>query len=447
MGLTRALLEAGLLWISASAGIFLWKQPATVGWADLLVALQQAVAPSLCFVVSFYYNDLYDAHIVHGFRDLAARIPQAFGVGFILLAACYMIFPDVRISNGAFAMSVMAILGVLLPLRALSYTLMRRRPFLERVLILGRGPLAEKILREVAVRPYLGYEVTDVADEQLGNILEATRADRIIVALAERRARLPVRQLLDARIAGSVVEDGVDAYERLTGKIAIESLTPSNLIFSPDFKKSRFDLAVGRAVSLLIAILGLIFFAPLLVLIAMAVKLDSKGPLFFIQERLGRHAKRFKLVKFRTMRVVDCPTSEWANDNSDRITRVGKWLRKFRLDELPQFVNVIRGDMNLVGPRPHPVSNLELFGEEIPYYSLRAAVRPGITGWAQVRLGYANNLEEETEKMRYDLYYIKRLSFWLDLRILFDTVKIVIFGRGSQSLDAYRTDLVTEATK
>jgi len=262
-----------------------------------------------------------------------------------------------------------------------------------------------------------------------------------------RRGLAPVRQLLDARIAGSVVEDGVDAYERLTGKIAIESLTPSNLIFSPDFKKSRFDLAVGRAVSLLIAILGLILFAPFLVLIAMAVKLDSQGHLFFIQERLGRHAKRFKLVKFRTMRVVDCPTSEWANDNSDRITRVGKWLRKFRLDELPQFVNVIRGDMNLVGPRPHPVSNLELFGEEIPYYSLRAAVRPGITGWAQVRLGYANNLEEETEKMRYDLYYIKRLSFWLDLRILFDTVKIVIFGRGSQSLDAYRTELATEATK
>jgi len=447
MGLTRALLEAVLLWISASAGIVLWKQPAPVGWADLLVALQHAVAPALCFVVSFYYNDLYDARIVHGFRDLAVRIPQAFGVGFILLAACYTVFPDVRISNGAFAMSVMAILSVLLPLRGLSYTLMRRRPFLERVLILGRGPLAEKILREVAVRPYLGYEVTDVADEQLGNILEATRADRIIVALAERRARLPVRQLLDARINGSVVEDGVDAYERLTGKIAIESLTPSNLIFSPDFKKSRFDLAVGRGVSLLIAIFGLIFSAPFLVLIAMAVKLDSKGPLFFIQERLGRHGKRFKLVKFRTMRVVDCPTSEWANDNSDRITRVGKWLRKFRLDELPQFVNVIHGDMNLVGPRPHPVSNLELFGEEIPYYSLRAAVRPGITGWAQVRLGYANNLEEETEKMRYDLYYIKRLSFWLDVRILFDTVKIVIFGRGSESLDAYRTELATEATK
>ena len=447
MGLRRVLLEAMLVWLSASAGIFLWKQPPPVGWPELLMALELAIPLALCLVVSFYYNDLYDAGIVHGIRSLVVRLPQALGVGFILLAACYTIFPDIRISNGAFAMSVATILGVLLPLRALSAILIRRRPFLERVLILGRGPLAEKILREVAVRPYLGYEVTGVADDQLSTFLAATRADRIIVALSERRARLPVRQLLDARINGSVVEDGVDAYERLTGKIAIESLTPSNLIFSRDFKKSRFDLAVGRVVSLLAAGLGLILFAPFMVLIALAIKLDSKGPLFFVQERLGRSSKRFKLVKFRTMRVVDCPTSEWANDNSDRITRVGKWLRKFRLDELPQFVNIIRGDMNLVGPRPHPVSNVELFGEEIPYYSLRAVVRPGITGWAQVRLGYANNLEEETEKMRYDLYYIKRLSFWLDLRILFDTVKIVIFGRGSQSLDAYRAELATEATK
>jgi len=146
-------------------------------------------------------------------------------------------------------------------------------------------------------------------------------------------------------------------------------------------------------------------------------------------------SKRFRLIKFRTMRVETKSRSEWAHDNCDRITRVGKWLRKFRLDEIPQFMNVIRGDMNLVGPRPHPVSNLELFGEGIPYYSLRSAVRPGITGWAQIRLGYANNLEEETEKMRYDLYYIKHLSFWLDLRILFDTVKTVLSGRGAQSAE------------
>ena len=464
MGLTRVLLEAGLLWISVAAGILAWGQPASPGWGHFLAALQQAIAPSLCCVVSFYYNDLYDLRIVHGFRDFWVRLPQAFGVGFILLAACYTIVPDVRISNGAFALSILTILGVLLPLRALSSNLMRRRPFLERVLVLGRGPLAEKILREIAVRPYLGYEIVGIADdaraagqtlrgypllgplEHLGKILEETKPDRIIVALAERRARLPVQQLLDARINGTVIEDGVDAYERFTGKIAIEALTPSNLIFSRDFKKSRLDLAMGRIVSLVVAILGLITFSPLFALISLAIRLDSEGPLFFIQERLGMNGTRFRLVKFRTMRVADGHTSEWVHDNSDRITRVGRWLRKFRLDELPQFVNVIRGDMNLVGPRPHPVSNLELFGEWIPYYAVRAVVRPGITGWAQVRLGYANNLEEETEKMRYDLFYIKRLSFWLDLRILFDTVKIVFFGRGSQSADAYRAQAAVEMT-
>jgi len=188
----------------------------------------------------------------------------------------------------------------------------------------------------------------------------------------------------------------------------------------------------------------MIVLSPLLGLVALMIKLDSRGPVFFVQERVGMAAKRFNLIKFRTMHVVDAPPSEWACDNTERITRVGKWLRKFRLDELPQFFNVIHGDMNLVGPRPHPVSNFELFIENIPYYSLRAVVRPGITGWAQVRYGYANNLDEETEKMRYDLYYIKHLSISFDLRILFDTVKTVLFG--SQAVAADRRVAAVIAT-
>jgi exopolysaccharide biosynthesis polyprenyl glycosylphosphotransferase len=456
--MTRLLLEAALLWVSTSAAIFTWAQPGYTGFAQLLSACKHATVLSLCCIVSFYYNDLYDFRVTRSFRDFGARLLQSFGVAFVLLAACYAFLPAVKIPSGAFGISLMAIVGVLLPFRALGYSLMRRRMFLERVLLLGRGPIAEKILREIEARPHFGYEIVGVADDAVSSgthhgypvlgplarfreILAETRPNRIIVALSERRARLPVRQLLDARVNGSIVEDGVDTYERLSGKIAIESLTPSNLIFSRDFKKSRLDLAAGRVTSLVVAAVGLVVFAPLFGLIAVALKLqrgDAKGPLFFVQERLGLHGKRFRLVKFRTMRVVDSPRSEWARDNNERITWVGKWLRNFRLDELPQFINVIRGDMNLVGPRPHPVSNGELFGEGIPYYSLRSAVRPGITGWAQIRLGYANNLEEETEKMRYDLYYIKHLSFWLDVRILFDTVKIVLFGQGSQSVAASR---------
>ena len=261
------------------------------------------------------------------------------------------------------------------------------------------------------------------------------------MALAERRRRLPIPPLLEARLRGVMIEDGAAFYERLTGKIAIEALTPSSLIFSQDFRMPRLALWLGRALSLGVALVGLVVLAPVIGAIAIAIRLDSPGPVLFVQERVGRAGRRFLLLKFRTMFVTDAAHSEWARDNADRITRVGLWLRRFRLDELPQFVNVLRGDMDLVGPRPHPFSNFSLFvtvlrnspecGEQIPYYSIRSMARPGITGWAQVRYRYANNLEEEIEKMRYDLYYVKHRSLWLDLRILADTVKTVLGGRES----------------
>jgi len=458
VSLARPLLEVGVLTTAVSAASVAWA-----GWTDVFVSLGRASLLALCCVVAFYYNDLYDSRIVGTFGDFVSRLLQALGVASILLAAVYAFVPNAKTSNGALLLSILAILAVLVPLRAVPYGLMRRRLFFERVLILGWSPVAEKIVREIEARPYLGYQIIGIVDdagggdqtpygypllgpvERLDKILKDITPDRIILAMAERRTHLPTRQLLDARMDGIAIEDGVNAYERFTGKIAIESLTPSNLIFASDFRKSRLDLAAGRATSLLVAIVGLIAFAPLMALIAIAIKLDSLGPVFFVQQRLGMHSRRFKMVKFRTMRVAENAPSEWVLDNCARITRVGKWLRKFRLDELPQFVNVIRGDMNLVGPRPHPVSNAELFSEGIPYYSVRCAVRPGITGLAQVRLGYANNLEEETEKMRYDLYYIKHLSFVLDLRILFYTVKIVLFGRGAQAADVHVTDMHAHA--
>jgi exopolysaccharide biosynthesis polyprenyl glycosylphosphotransferase len=319
----------------------------------------------------------------------------------------------------------------------------------ERVLIVGLSPLTHVLLRELERRPRR-YTVIGVADDgggeppahcpllgplgQLGTIIQDTRPDRIVVALAERRGRLPVRELVEARVCGGVaIEDGTDTYERLTGKLAIESLAPSSLLFSPDFRKSRVALGLERAFSLLAALVGLVLLAPLLGAIALAIKLDSRGPVLFVQDRVGPGGRRFRLLKFRTMRPATGATSEWARDNGDRITRVGRWLRRFRLDELPQFFNILRGDMNVVGPRPHPVSNFELFMAKIPYYSLRVAVRPGLTGWAQVRYGYANNLEEETEKMRYDLYYIKHMSPRLDLRILVETAKTILLGHGAHA--------------
>lgn len=258
--------------------------------------------------------------------------------------------------------------------------------------------------------------------------------------MAERRGCFPVENLVEAKVQrGIKVEAGVDVYERLTGQIALESLTPSNVIFSDKFRPSRLMRRLARLISFCTATAGLIACLPLFGLLAIAIKLDSSGPVFFIQERAGQGGKAFRLIKFRSMRVASRPVSEWECDNGDRITRVGRWLRKFRLDELPQFLNVIRGDMNFVGPRPHPISNYALLvlvarnipqcGVQIPYYSLRWSVPPGITGWAQVRYKYANGLDEEMEKLRYDLYYIKHYSILLDLRILLETVWVVLRGR------------------
>lgn len=326
------------------------------------------------------------------------------------------------------------------------WLLAARGEFASRVLIIGSGPLADRLVAAMSARR-LRYAVAAVVDDpalvagapggllagplaRLGDIIDELRPDRVVIALADRRGRLPMTDLLMARVGGVAIEEGVACLERLTRKVAIESLTPGALIASGHFRKTHWDLAAGRAVSLVASLAALILLAPVFAAIAVAIRVDSRGPILFIHDRAGLGGRRIRLLKFRTMRPPTGPTSEWERDNGHRITRVGRWLRRYRLDELPQLVNVLRGDMNLVGPRPHPISNVDVFAKEIPYYALRSVVRPGLTGWAQVRQGYANGLEEETEKMRYDLYYIQHMSLVLDLRILCETFSAVLIGRG-----------------
>jgi sugar transferase (PEP-CTERM system associated) len=412
----------------------------------------QAAILSLCCIVAFYYNDLYDLRVVRSFSQFATRLLQGLGVALVLLAALYTLFPDMRARDGALISSLLIIAGLLLPIRAVGYFFMRHRAFSERVLILGTGPLARKLIEEIEARPHYRYRIVGVADdgqasegeplkypllgplERLDKITEQVQADRIIVALTERRGRMPMRQLLEAEAQGILVEDGMATYEQLTGKLAIEALSPSFLVFSPGFRKTPGRLALRRGVSLVAAAVGLVVTAPLMAIIAVAIKLDSGGPVFFIHERAGYRGHPFHLVKFRTMRdrIEASDDSVWHRDDENRITRIGRWLRKLRLDELPQLVNILKGDMDLVGPRPEIAENITLMAELIPYYALRHVVRPGLTGWAQVRYGYSLSLEQVTEKMRHDLYYIKHMSFWLDLRILLDTAKIALFGRGAQ---------------
>jgi exopolysaccharide biosynthesis polyprenyl glycosylphosphotransferase len=452
--LSLAVVEGLVLFVAASASIFAAGHIVLLDWLDVVTLLSQAAAVSVCCIVAFYYNDLYDLRVVRSFSLFASRLLQAFGVALMLLGAFYMLFPASRVAEGAFLFSLAVSAGLLVPLRAIGYSVMRRRAFADRVLVLGTGPLARRVIQEIEARPNFRYAVVGVVEEgggldpsglpypvlgpleRLDKVIDDVKPDRLIVALAERRGRMPMAQLLECGAKGIVVEDGLRTYEYFTGKLPIEALTPSFLVFSGAFRKSRLQLGLRRLVSLVAATVGLVVGAPVMALIAVAIKLDSRGPLLYIDERAGRGGRPFRLVKFRTMRPLaagESPsTSVWSRDDEARITRVGRAIRRLRLDELPQFWNILKGDMDLVGPRPEMLSNLQAMTEQIPYYALRLSVRPGLTGWAQTRSGYSVSLEQVTEKMRYDLFYIKHMSVWLDFRILADTVKIVLFGRGAR---------------
>jgi exopolysaccharide biosynthesis polyprenyl glycosylphosphotransferase len=449
-----AILEGLVLSLAVAATAFAWGHRLFVDWIDVATMLGQAGAVSLCCITAFYYNDLYDLRVVRSFSLFASRLLQSFGVALMLLGLFYTIVPDAGMTEGAFVSGLLVAAGLLVPLRAIGYTIMRRRAFADRVLVLGTGPLARRVIQEIESRPNFRYAVVGVGDdgtgvdagdlpypvggplERLDKILDDVKPDRLIVALTERRGRMPLTQLLECGARGILVEDGLRTYEYFTGKLPIESLTPSFLIFSGAFRKSRLQMGLRRASSLLLAAVGLLLSAPLMAVIAVAIAIDSRGPVFFVDRRAGRGGRPFNLVKFRTMHPLPpgemVASSVWDRDDELRVTRVGRFIRKLRLDELPQFWNVVKGDMDLVGPRPEILANVQTMSEEIPYYGLRHSVRPGLTGWAQTRFGYSVSLEQVTEKIRYDLFYIKQMSFWLDLRILVDTVKIMLFGRGAK---------------
>ncbi len=342
----------------------------------------------------------------------------------------------------------------------------------KRTILVGSGPLMCRLQTQIAACRPADIQVIGVVSsaavacsdqqeyrvigrlDELHKLVEREQPDLIIVSIDADKRGLVDRQLLEAGMLHDiVVEHAEDVYERLTGKLPIESYQAEHVIYSPEFHPSHWRCSIARLYSLLGAVVGLLVTAPLMLLIALMIKLDSGGSVLFIQERLGLQGRPFKLYKFRTMTPTAEQRSEWEGDNLERITPVGHWLRRYRLDELPQLFNVLKGDMNLVGPRPHPASNFALFvlasrnaassAAEIPFYSMRSRVLPGITGWAQVRYCYANNLQEEIEKLRFDLYYIKHYSIWLDLRIMAETIGIVV-GRKPPAVNPAIAELAAD---
>jgi sugar transferase (PEP-CTERM system associated) len=410
-----------------------------------------ALVTGLC-QICFYYNDLYDLTIVHSSRELLIRLLQAAGAASIIIALLYLVVPSIAIGNGIFVSSLVIFLIAIVAWRLLFNRLAYSANLEERVLVVGSGPTARMVARQMQTEHDFGYRVVGFIHDQadagqgvlnpaaLGSAADIPRivkqydVDRIVVGLSDRRGKLPISELLEAKMSGVRVEDATSMYERLTGKILVDDLKPSWLIFSEGFVISRWTRFQKRAIDLVLASVGTILSAPLTLVTALAVYLESDGPILYCQERVGENGKIFTVYKFRSMHVdaEKGGTPVWATDQDDRVTRVGRIIRKTRLDELPQFWNVLRGDMSFVGPRPERPFFVEQLAREVPFYQQRHAVKPGLTGWAQVKYQYGSSVEDAMEKLRYDLYYVKHLSLPFDASIVFDTVKVILFGKGAK---------------
>jgi sugar transferase (PEP-CTERM system associated) len=402
--------------------------------------------------VSLYFNDLYDFRLMTTRSEILVRLLQAFGVACLALAVFYFIVPDLGFGRGIAALAAPLIVALTLGWRLLMAQDPHTLGTPERMLIMGTGLTGIALARDILSRPELQLKVVGFLDEKGENIgkslvnpgiigatadvesiVQAEKIDHVVISLLERRGQMPVRQLLHLKFAGVKVEDAHSFYERMTGRIILERLSPSWLILSDGFRKSMMLVWAKRLIDVVFSLAALIVCFPIFAGAAAAIWLESGSPILFRQERTGLHGRSFEMLKFRSMfNGAEEGGPQWAAAGDHRITRVGKWIRKFRIDELPQVVNVLRGEMSIVGPRPERPQFVSMLEEQIPFYGLRHSVRPGITGWAQVKYQYGASVEETKTKLEYDLFYIKHLSVVLDLAVIFETAKVMLSGRGAK---------------
>jgi sugar transferase (PEP-CTERM system associated) len=402
---------------------------------------------------ALYYNDLYDIEVMKSRASLLIGLLQALGIASIGLAFIYYLAPGVSLGRGIAALAVPAIMTLICAWRLLLDSkgfFFLGRP--ERVLIVGTGPAGISLTREICSRPDLNLKVLGFLDEKGENIgkslvnpgiiggladleplVKEKEIDRVVLSLKEQRGRMPYRELLRLKFAGVTVEDAHTVFENISGRIALEKLSPSWLIFSDGFRKNRFLLAAKRAVDIAAALLAITLTLPVMGLVALAIALESGRPVLFRQKRVGLNSAQFEIYKFRSMRQdAEKGGPSWAADNDNRITRVGAFIRKYRLDELPQFFNILKGDMSLVGPRPEQPYFCELLEASLDFFAQRHTVRPGVTGWAQIKYQYGSTVEDARRKLELDLFYIKHLSISLDIAIIFETVKVILLGKGAK---------------
>ncbi|MEZ5343948.1 MAG: TIGR03013 family PEP-CTERM/XrtA system glycosyltransferase [Pyrinomonadaceae bacterium] len=415
------------------------------GWIKI------SLATCVCLLVLYLY-DLYDYTVIANRRELLLRLVQSLGIAWALLALLFYFVPQLLIGRGVSIISVAIVLALLLVWRVVIHTLTGHPEIGEKILIVGTGAAALELARETVERRDAGFRIVGFVSEngikpgtklenidvvgttdELKSTISNANADRVVIALRERRGTFPTESLLQMSLAGNVnIEECASFFERVTGKVHADMLRPSWLIFEGRGRETKLKTVSREAIHRVLGFIGFVLSLPIAIVTAILIKLDSRGPVFYRQERVGKNGKTFDVLKFRSMKVDAEKDGEpiWAKDNDDRVTRLGRIIRVIRVDEIPQFWNIMKGEMNFVGPRPERPHFVSKLAREIPYYDHRHLVAPGLTGWAQIKYPYGASVEDARQKLQYDLYYIKNQTLALDFVIVFETVKTVLFGRG-----------------
>ena len=412
----------------------------------------KAALATLFCLTSFYLFDLYDFVVMRDRRELVLRMLQALGLAWIALALMFYALPQVMIGRGVTLISLPLALLLMVGWRLSIHWFLGHPELGERILIVGSGEFAVEIAKETLQRKDAGYRVVGFVDNdpalvgkslinpkvigltsELASLVRRENIDRLVVAINDRRGQFPTQELLKLSLSGDVtIEESASFYERLTGRVLLDMIRPSWLIFSSRGRRARINEIARSAMHRIIALVGAILSLPIAIFTAIVIKLESRGPVLYKQERVGKNGRPFRLMKFRSMRTdaeKDGPV--WAKTDDERMTRVGRIIRRVRVDEIPQFWNILRGDMNFVGPRPERPHFVAQLAQEIPYYEQRHLIAPGLTGWAQINYPYGASIEDAKQKLQYDLYYMKNQNVALDATIMFETIKTILFGKGT----------------
>jgi sugar transferase (PEP-CTERM system associated) len=417
------------------------------GWLKIALA-------SIVCLVAFYFYDLYDYVVMTNRRELLLRLVQALGIAWALLAILFYFVPQLLIGRGVSVISVPLVLALIVGWRVFIHSLTGHPEIGEKILVVGTGQTALDTAEAVWERRDAGYRIAGFVSEngakplqklgksvilgkanELESVIRNERIDRVVIAVRERRGAFPTEALLKMSLAGDIsIEECTSFFERITGKVHVDMLRPSWLIYAGRRRDSPVKTALREVVHRSLALFGLIISLPVAILAALLIKIESRGPIFYKQERVGKNGRVFNVIKFRSMRADAEADGKpiWAAPDDERITRVGRILRKLRIDEIPQFWNILKGEMSFVGPRPERPHFVRQLAREVQFYDHRHLVAPGLTGWAQIKYPYGASVDDAIQKLQYDLYYIKNQSLTLDMVIVIETIKTVLFGKGGR---------------